>query len=227
MTNHKTDIIIISDIHLGSHICQDEKLLKFLQSIEFRTNHLIINGDLFDNWNFSRLNNNHWQILKTIRKASEKIKTTWISGNHDGPAEIISHLLNVDFIEEYRFVNGYKRYIVLHGDIFDSYITKYPRLAKIADWCYRLIQKLDSSLYWARKLKRSSKTFLRAVETVQYSAIDYCKKHKSDVICLGHTHSAAAIDSGAVAYYNSGSWTDTVCTYISITNGYTELKTYE
>lgn len=227
MTTSKSEAIIISDIHLGSHICQSDKIVKFLQTIEFRTNHLIINGDLFDNWNFSRLNHNHWLVLKTIRKASEKIRTTWISGNHDGPAEIISHLLNVEFIEEYRFLSGDKKYIVLHGDIFDDYITKYPRLAKIADYIYRLIQKLDTSLYLARKLKRSSKTFLRAVEMVHNRAIEYCRHNKSDVICLGHTHNATMVESGGICYYNSGSWTDTVCTYLTINNGTTEIKIYE
>lgn len=223
----KSDFIIISDLHLGSHICQDKKILDFLQSIESRTEHLIINGDLFDNWNFAKLSHVHWQILKTIRKASEKIRTTWIAGNHDGPAEIISQLLNVEFIEEYTFVNGEKTFIVLHGDIFDDYISKYPRLAKIADYLYRWIQKIDKSLYWARKLKRSSKTFLRAVELVQKRAIEYCKKHKANAICLGHTHHPAAIDSGGVAYYNSGSWTDIICTYISITQGRAELRYYD
>ena len=87
----KSDVIIISDLHLGSHICQDEKILKFLQTIEFRTDHLIINGDLFDNWNFSRLSYNHWKILKTIRKASEKIHVTWIrivTGKQIGRAHV-------------------------------------------------------------------------------------------------------------------------------------------
>ena len=223
----KSDITIISDIHLGSHICQDEKILCFLQNIENHTNNLIINGDLFDNWNFTKLSYNHWQILKTIRKVSEKIHTTWIAGNHDGPADIISQLLNVEFIEEYTFENGGKSFIVLHGDIFDEYISKYPRLTKIADWFYRLIQKLDPSLYWARKLKRGSKTFLRAVETVEKRALEYCKKKKADVICLGHTHHPVVVDLGYIGYYNSGSWTDTVCTYLSITNGKVELKTYE
>lgn len=223
----QSDIIIISDIHLGSHICQDEKILKFLQTIECRTQHLVINGDLFDNWNFTRLSYNHWQILKTIRKASEKIHVTWIAGNHDGPSDIISHLLNVEFVEEYRFNNGNKNFIVLHGDIFDEYISKYPRLAKIADFFYRLVQKIDPSLYWARKLKRSSKTFLRAVEIVEKRALEYCKNKNANVICVGHTHHPIAVDLGYVAYYNSGSWTDTVCTYLTITNGKVELVKYE
>lgn len=223
----KSDVIIISDLHLGSHICQEEKILQFLQTIEFRTNHLIINGDLFDNWNFSRLSYTHWRILKTIRKASEKIHTTWIAGNHDGPSEIISQLLNVEFLEEYRLVNGDKAIIVLHGDVFDEYISKYPRLAKVADFFYRLVQKLDPSLYWARKLKRSSKTFLRAVETVEKRALEYCKRNKADSICVGHTHHPAVVDLGYIGYYNSGSWTDTVCTYLTINQGKIELVKYE
>lgn len=223
----KSDIIIISDIHLGSHICQDEKILKFLQNIESLTTHLIINGDLFDNWNFTRLSYNHWKILKTIRKVSEKIHVTWIAGNHDGPSEIISQLLNVEFLEEYRLLNGDKTIIVLHGDIFDEYISKYPRLTKIADWFYRLVQKLDPSLYWARKLKRSSKTFLRAVETVEKRALEYCKKNQADAICVGHTHHPVAVDLGYIGYYNSGSWTDTTCTYLTVTQGKIELVKYE
>lgn len=223
----KSDIIIISDIHLGSHICQDAKILQFLQSIEFRTDHLIINGDLFDNWNFTRLSYNHWQILKTIRKAAEKIHVTWIAGNHDGPSDIISHLLNVEFVEEYRFDNGNKNFIVLHGDVFDEYISKYPLLAKIADFFYRLVQKLDPSLYWARKLKRSSKTFLRAIEKVEKRALEYCRKQGADIICVGHTHHPTVVDLGYVQYYNSGSWTDTVCTYLTITGDKVELVKYE
>lgn len=223
----KHDIIIISDLHLGSHICQSQKLLRFLQSIEFRTDHLIINGDLFDNWNFTRLLDTHWQILKTIRKASERIKVTWIAGNHDGPADIVSHLLNVDFIEEYIFTKYGKVFIVLHGDIFDEYISKYPRLAKIADFFYRLIQKIDTSLYWARKLKRGSKTFLRAVEKVKQRSIEYCLKNKGNIVCLGHTHYPEFCALNGVCYYNSGSWTDSICTFISITENRIEINTYE
>lgn len=223
----KSEYIIISDLHLGSHICQDEKLLSFLRQIENITDHLIINGDLFDNWNFTRLNSNHWQILKTIRKVSEKIKVEWISGNHDGPAEIISQLLNVDFIEQFTFVSNNKKFIVLHGDIFDEYISKYPMLTKIADYIYRFIQKIDKSLYLARKLKRSSKTFLRAVELVEKRAINYCRKKGANIICVGHTHYPTSKIDNDVSYYNSGSWTDLICTYLSINNGSVEIKTYE
>jgi UDP-2,3-diacylglucosamine pyrophosphatase LpxH len=221
------DAIIISDIHLGSHICQDEKLLKFLSDIERYTNKLIINGDLFDDWNFKNLNENHWRILKTIRKISNKISVIWISGNHDGPAHIISNLIGVEFVESYIMHSFDKKIICLHGDIFDDFIEKYPLITKIADKIYRFIQWLDPSFYLPRLLKRSSKTFLRATEKIRDRAIVYAKKHNADIICVGHTHSPLTYEKDSVKYVNSGSWTSDRCSYISLNKGLAILKYYE
>jgi len=91
-------LTIISDIHLGSNICQIDKLSKFLDNLKTQT--LIINGDLFDSWDFRRLRKDHWKILKKLRQISDKIKVIWISGNHDGPAELVSHLIGVEFVDE-------------------------------------------------------------------------------------------------------------------------------
>jgi UDP-2,3-diacylglucosamine pyrophosphatase LpxH len=212
------DIIIISDIHLGSSICQDEKLLNFLRQLEWRCNKLIINGDLFDSWNFKRLSDNHWAILKTIRKLTSKIEVIWIRGNHDGPSDIISHLLGVEFLEEYRFTYYNKKFIVIHGDVFDDFLSKYPLLTKIADNIYRFIQRLDPSFYWPRLLKRSSKTFLRAIEKVKNRAKNYCiNEHYDGVIC-GHTHISDLDESDEVCYYNTGCWTTDPCCYLSVKN---------
>lgn len=212
------DIIIISDIHLGSSICQDEKLLKFLRQLEWKCNKLIINGDLFDSWNFKKLSDNHWTILKTIRKLSSKIEVIWIRGNHDGPSDMISHLIGVEFLDEYRFVYFNKRYIVVHGDMFDDFLTKYPLTTKIADSIYRFIQRLDPSFYWPRLLKRSSKTFLRAVEKVKERAKTYCKNEEYDGVICGHTHINDLDEDDDVLYYNTGCWTTDPCCYLSIKN---------
>jgi UDP-2,3-diacylglucosamine pyrophosphatase LpxH len=212
------DIIIISDIHLGSSICQDEKLLKFLRQLEWRCNKLIINGDLFDTWDFKRLSDNHWTILKTIRKLTSKIEVIWIRGNHDGPSDMISHLIGVEFLDEYRFEHNNKKFIVIHGDIFDDFLSKYPLITKLADSLYRLIQRLDSSFYWPRLLKRSSKTFIRAIEKVKERAKNYCRIENYDGIVCGHTHMSDLDENDSVCYYNTGCWTTDPCCYLSIKN---------
>src|SRR6516165_12739352 len=90
------DGIVLSDLHLGSSICQAKSLVKFLESLvedELTTTRLILNGDVFDSIDFRRLNKNHWRVLSLLRKLSDRIEIIWLCGNHDGSAEFISHLL--------------------------------------------------------------------------------------------------------------------------------------
>lgn len=218
MNEFINDAIVISDIHLGSEVTQAKTLISFLTEIEnniIKTKELIINGDLFDSWDFRKLKKNHWKVLSLIRKLSKKIHVVWINGNHDGPAEIISHLLGVDFFENYILKSGNKKILILHGDIFDDFIAKYPLLTKIADATYRFIQKIDKSFYLAKMAKRNSKTFLRCSEKVKHKAILYCKKQGCQMICCGHTH----LPIKEEIYLNSGCWTETPCTYLTILNG--------
>lgn len=222
------EAIIISDIHLGSNICQSKKIFNFLVQIEKENNtkKLIINGDLFDSWDFRKLNKNHWKIFSQIRKISKNIETIWISGNHDGPAEMVSHLIGVEFIQEYSFIGNNKRILVLHGDIFDNFISKYPRLTKLADNFYRFLQKVDKSFYWSRLAKRSSKTFLRCSEQICNHAKNYAKNKNYDVVICSHTHFATQNLDNGVEYYNTGCWTEKVCNFISVEQNNIKLCSY-
>jgi UDP-2,3-diacylglucosamine pyrophosphatase LpxH len=220
------DAIVISDIHLGSHVCQSKTLASFLSKIErgeIDTDTLIINGDLFDSWDFRKLKKDHWKILSHIRKLSDTIKTIWISGNHDGPADMVSHLIGVEFMNEYSLISGEEKILILHGDIFDNVISKHPRLTKLADNLYRLLQRY-AGFYYSNLAKRSSKTFLRCSQQVCERAKLYCSTKKCDVIICGHTHLATNDVSGSNSYYNSGCWTDHPCSYISIKNGNVKIN---
>ena len=131
------DAIIISDIHLGSDVCESKRLYNFLELVYIHTNKLIINGDFFDNLDFRRLKKNHWKILSLLRKMSKYIEIVWIRGNHDGDAELVSHLIGLDFKDEYIFESGDQKILCLHGDKFDDFIYKYPNTSKAADMIYR------------------------------------------------------------------------------------------
>lgn len=223
------DALIISDIHLGSDVCQSKKLVDFLNLIDtgnLETKELIVNGDLFDSWDFRKLKSSHWKVLSRLRSLSKKVHIVWINGNHDGPAEIISHLIGVDFVEEYTFKSSDKVILVLHGDIFDNFIAKYPLLTKLADQAYRIIQKLDRSFYLAKLAKRSSKTFLRCSEQIKERAKNYCLKKNADIIVCSHTHLPYCDLDGPVKYYNTGCWTENPCNYIEIKNGLVLVKNF-
>ena len=219
------DSIIISDLHLGSDACQKKQLLKFLQLIEkeeIQTKKLIINGDFFDNLDFRRLKKYHWNILSTIRKMSDRIEIVLIVGNHEGhPAEIISHLLGVEVMEEFILESEESKILILHGHKFDDFIADHPIVVRIADWIYHLLQKIH--IYWAKNTKKYSKTFLRCAEKIEKKAIDYAKKKNCNIVCCGHSHLEAA-KTGEISYFNSGCWTELPCSYLTVEKGQIKLN---
>lgn len=218
------DAIIISDVHLGSDVSQAKLLTSFLEKInnENLTKCLILNGDFFDSMDFRRLNKHHWKVLSMMRKMSNKIKIVLILGNHDGPAEIISQLLGIEFLEEYIFESSGKKILVLHGDRFDSVITDRPILVYIADKIYKIIQKINKNL--AKLAKKSSKTFMRNAEIIEKKSTDYMRKMGCDMVCCGHVHYANM--KPHVGYYNSGSWTEIPCNYLTVKDGKIDLHNY-
>jgi UDP-2,3-diacylglucosamine pyrophosphatase LpxH len=223
------DGIVLSDLHLGSSICQAKSLVKFLESLvedELTTTRLILNGDVFDSIDFRRLNKNHWRVLSLLRKLSDRIEIIWISGNHDGSAEIVSHLLGVRVVEEYQFESGDRQILILHGHRFDDFIDVHPWLTWIGDCIYLFLQWIDNSHYFAKLAKKGSKTFVRCVQKIEAGAIEHARKQKCDVVCCGHTHLAACKPDLALAYYNSGCWTEVPCTYLTIDDGRIDLHSF-
>jgi UDP-2,3-diacylglucosamine pyrophosphatase LpxH len=223
------DALVISDIHLGSDNCQARALVRFLEAIrhgEMPTRRLVLNGDVFDSIDFRRLKKQHWKVLSLLRKLSDEIEIVWINGNHDGPSEIISHLLGVTVRDEIVIETGGRRVLLLHGHRFDEFIERYPLTSKLADYLYRWLQRLDKSHTIARTAKHNSKAFLRCTQKIQESAVGYAADLGCDAVCCGHTHHPVAATEGPVQYFNGGCWTERPCHYLAIKAGVVELLAY-
>jgi len=221
------DAVVLSDLHLGSDICQAEALATFLAGLaDDRPERLILNGDIFNSMNFGRLKKWHWRVLSQIRKLSDRIETVWIVGNHDGPAEDVSHLLGVSVHDEYTLMSGGRRILFQHGHQYDRFIDDHPILTALADVAYWFFQTIDPSHRIARFSKRSSKTFLRCVKKVEAGAVEYAHRHGFDAVCCGHTHHAAVEVTGPVHYFNGGSWCERPCTYLTVDEGEIRLLSH-
>lgn len=222
------DAICISDLHLGSDICQVRLLESFLKDIKhqnIKTNELILNGDVFDSWDFRRLKKHHWHVLSLLRKMSDEVKVTWVAGNHDGPAELVSNLLGIEVVNAYSLISGGRSIYFHHGHRYDTFIDKHPFLTWCGDQIYWLLQKIDPSFTLARNAKQASKTFMRNSDIIEGKSKAYALKHHHDAVCSGHTH-YAMIREGSPSYYNSGSWTELPCHFLSIDNGQIVLHEY-
>jgi UDP-2,3-diacylglucosamine pyrophosphatase LpxH len=224
------DAVIVSDIHLGSANCQAKRVCDLLERIvegDLATDRLILNGDVFDSIDFRRLNKNHWKVLSLIRKLSDQIEIVWLAGNHDGSAEIISHLLGVIVQEEYILESGAERLLIFHGHRFDDFIESYPVLTWVADRIYRLLQWLDRTHHFAKMAKHGSKTFLRCTAKIAQGAVALAREKACSMVVCGHTHVPLAVVHQPVPYFNSGCWTELPCTYLTVQKGMVELHEWQ
>lgn len=220
------DLVIISDVHLGTHGAQARHLLRYLKSIDPKT--LVVNGDLIDFWAFSKRYwpKSHMQILLYIlRLAEEGKKVHYLTGNHDemmrkfvgyslGKIEVQNHLvLDLD---------GEKAWI-FHGDVFDvSMKGNKKRMAKIGGWSYDLLVRFNrfvnkilrafkkGPVNISKALKDGVKKIVNKVSSFETTAAEVASKRGYRYVVCGHVHKPeiAEIDTqnGPITYLNSGDW---------------------
>jgi len=221
------DATIISDIHLGADNCQAKRLCRFLEDLvesPWKSNKLILNGDVFDSIDFRRLKKSHWKVLSLVRKLSDRMEVIWLCGNHDGTAELFSHLLGTAVMDEYVLHSGGRKILILHGHRFDTFLDSHPMMTWVADQVYFLLQRIDRTHRFAKFAKKSSKTFLRCAQVVEDRSIEYARHAGCTAVCCGHTHVAAAKEEQPIAYFNSGCWTEWPGSYLTVANGLVRLE---
>ena len=216
MDKKKTHTLIISDLHLGTGVSQPKKVLELLKNFSFRK--LILLGDIFDSMDFRKIPESSLELINYIGKIAEEKKVRWVIGNHDQElAEIFAPLMKVRIYEVYEWQAGEQKYLAIHGHQFDRFLINNVFLSYLATKIYNFIQKFDGDKKTlSHYLKRTSKGWLRLSDKVARSALRFGEKNGADYIFCGHTHKALEKSSNGTKYYNSGCWTDTPCTYITI-----------
>jgi UDP-2,3-diacylglucosamine pyrophosphatase LpxH len=213
------DTVILSDLHLGSEVSRAQAALKLLKSLSFRR--LILLGDIFCDLNFRRLKKEHWQFLGYIRKLSNPrrgIEVVWVEGNHDqGLSMVMSHLVGVKVYEEYAWEYDGIKHVAIHGHQFDRFVLGNIRLSKFLTWFYLQAQKLDfSSKRLSRCFDRIDTYWLRLSSKVAAGALHHAKIRDAQRVFCGHTHAAMKLERNNVEYFNTGCWTQSPATYITV-----------
>ena len=213
------DTIILSDLHLGSEVSRAPAALKMLKSASF--NRLILLGDIFSDLNFGRLKKEHWQFLGYIRKLSNpkrEIEVVWVEGNHDhGLTQVMSHLVGVRVYQEYSWEFEGMRHVAVHGHQFDRFVSSNRVLSTFLSGLHLAVQKLS----FGKKrmigfLERFDTAWLRLSAKVAHGALLHARSRNAHRVFCGHTHEALSLKRDGVEYYNSGSWTQDVPTYVAV-----------
>src|SRR5258706_9888339 len=84
MQKRHVDVVVLSDLHLGTYGCHAKEIVNYLKSISPQI--LILNGDIIDGWQFNKryFPLAHIQVIKEIMSLlSQGTRVIYITGNHD------------------------------------------------------------------------------------------------------------------------------------------------
>ena len=227
MKKRKVELVVLSDIHLGTYGSHAVELNKYLSSIKPKT--LILNGDIIDIWQFrkSYFPSTHLKIIQKIMSlASKGTKVYYITGNHDEMLRKFSemNLGNISLLDKLVLDLDGKKAWIFHGDIFDASVHHAKWIAKLGGKGYdylilfnRLInwflKKLGKEPYsFSKKIKASVKKAVKHISDFEETATDLAIEQKYDYVLCGHIHEPKIIlkenNHGSTLYLNSGDWVE-------------------
>ena len=122
MQKRAVDVVVVSDLHLGTYACRAREFITYLKSISPRL--LILNGDIIDGWQFSKhyFPSIHMTVFQEIfQLLSTGTRVIYITGNHDEILRRYSDLQVGNFQLTDKVVIGIngKTTWIFHGDVFD------------------------------------------------------------------------------------------------------------
>jgi UDP-2,3-diacylglucosamine pyrophosphatase LpxH len=220
------DAVIVSDLHLGAANSRHREFKRFLWQMVRRTKRIVFNGDLVDHWNLPRWPREHRETLDSLRRLSERVEFVWIAGNHEETCDKANAILDLPFVDEYRFASAGVPVLCQHGHQYDDFIRAHPILTWMGDILYGLAQAIDPSHRLARYLKRRSKILLACAEAVTAGAVREARRGRCGLVATGHTHLAGVREmADGVCYANTGCWTEKPASYLTVEGGVIKLHT--
>ncbi len=221
----KIDLLVLSDIHLGTYGCQSKALLQYLDSIKPKV--VVLNGDIIDMWQFSKRYwpKSHMQVLyKIMHWARKGVKIHYITGNHDEMLRKFAGFKLGNLSIENKLVlnlDGKKTWI-FHGDVFDVSMQHSKWLTRLGSHGYDLLILINAFCNWvsvkmgrgkislSKNIKNSVKSAIKFINDFEKITAEIAIENGYDYVLCGHIHhpeiKTIHTAQGQVEYLNSGDW---------------------
>ncbi len=227
-TKRKLDLLVLSDVHLGTYGCRAKELLNYLKTVDPKI--LVLNGDIIDIWQFNKryFPKSHMKVIKYISSMLSKGKKVYyVTGNHDemlrkfkgfqlGGFEIVNKLV----LE----LHG-KKVWIFHGDVFDVTMQHSKWLAKLGGWGYDILILINTFANWlsasfgqgrislSKKIKNGVKQAVSFINDFEKTAAEIGIAQGFDFVVCGHIHhpqmkTIGDTDDKKIIYLNSGDWVE-------------------
>ena len=223
------DILVISDLHLGTYGSEADEVLAYLKTVEAKK--IVINGDFVDIMLFNKKfwPNSHMKVVKHILDLiSQGKEIHYVVGNHD---ELLRKFLNYK-IKNFQIVNQVVldteegKVWLFHGDVFDfsiqtAWITKlasflYDYMIMFNSWLNKNVMKPmgRKRLNFSKTIKANVKTAIQYFSNSERVAAETAHKNGYKYVVCGHIHSPKIesfnVNGEEVIYMNSGDWLESL-----------------
>lgn len=219
------ELVIISDVHLGTYGCKAKELLRYLNSIQPKT--LVLNGDIIDIWQFKKsyFPKPHLKVIKKIISfATKNTDVYYITGNHDEMFRKFTdfELGKLKVCNKLCLEINDKKTWIFHGDVFDASVQHSKWIAKLGGKGYDLLIVINNVVNWflekmgrekysfSKKIKNNVKKAVKYIGDFELTASELAIDNGYDYVVCGHIHQPQMREvsnkKGSCIYLNSGDW---------------------
>jgi len=228
MEKRPVDVVVLSDVHLGTYGCRAKELVNYLKSIT--PNILILNGDIIDGWQFTKryFPVAHIMVIKEIIQfITNGTRVFYITGNHDEMMRRYTDIQMGNFTLTDKLVleiDG-KMTWIFHGDVFDNTTKGGAKvLAKLGSSGYNLLIRFNRFVNFilkalgrervsiSKKVMAGVNKAVSKINDFELIAAELAIEKKYDYVICGHIHQPqkkiVETKNGKVTYLNSGDWVE-------------------
>jgi len=223
------DILVISDLHLGTYGSEADEVLAYLDTIH--ADKIVINGDFVDIMLFNKRfwPSSHMKVIKYfLDLISQGKEIYYVTGNHD---ELMRKFLNFK-IQNFKIVNqvvldtNEGKVWMFHGDVFDfsiqtGWLTKlagflYDYMIMFNSWINKKIMRPlgRKRLNFSKSIKANVKTAVQYFANFEMKAAKIAQKNGYKYVVCGHIHTPKIesfdINGEEIIYMNSGDWLESL-----------------
>ena len=223
----KVDLVVISDIHLGTYGCHAEELLLYLKSIKPKK--VILNGDIIDVWQFKKRYwpKSHMKVIKLlIGWMSQGVEMYYITGNHDEVFRKFSNseIGSLKILDQLSLDIDGKKAWIFHGDVFDVTMQYSKWLTKLGAIGYDFLILLNKGINnisqffgkekisLSKKIKDKVKGAVKFINDFEKTATEIGVEKGYDYVICGHIHQPEMKEfeygTKKIQYLNSGDWVE-------------------
>lgn len=219
------ELVVISDVHLGTYGCKAKELLRYLNSVQPKT--LVLNGDIIDIWQFKKsyFPKTHLKVIRKILSfATKNTDVYYITGNHDEMFRKFTdfELGKLKVCNKLCLELNHKKTWIFHGDVFDASVQHSKWIAKLGGKGYDILIVINNLVNWfldklgkekysfSKKIKNNVKKAVKYIGDFELTASELAIDNGYDYVICGHIHQPQMREvsnkKGSCTYLNSGDW---------------------